>query len=83
MLDRVNSRSTTSFSVTPILALLALAGLLTGCIYYDGYPAVSGYGYYGGYGGGHHDHGWRDGWNHGGGYYGPYGYYGHHHGHWR
>ena len=80
VLDRVNSRPAASRPVAAILALLALVVLLTGCIYYDGYPAVYGYGYYGGYGGGHHDHGWRDGWHRGGGYYGPYG---HHHGHWR
>jgi hypothetical protein len=84
VLDRVTSRPATSRPVAPILALLALATLLTGCFYHDGYPAVYGYGYYGGYGGGHHDHGWRDRWHRGGGYYGNYGTYGHHrHSHWR
>jgi len=70
---------------SPLLGLLALAALLTGCVYYDGYPAVYGYGYYGGYGGHHHDYydhrrgyGWGNGWYRGGGH----GYYGHHHGHW-
>ena len=53
----------TSRPLAQILALLALAALLTGCVYYDGYPRYYG-GYYGGYGyyrGGHHDgyHGGR------------------------
>lgn len=78
MPDRVTSRPATSRPVAPILALLALAALLTGCVYYDGYPAVYGYGYYGGYYGGHHDHGWGNRWHRGDGYGG---YYGHHHGH--
>jgi hypothetical protein len=87
----------TSRPLAPILALVALAALLTGCIHHDGYPAYyGGYGYYGGiyggHGGGHHGYGRRDGWykgdwNRGGGHHG--GRHGHgrchggHRGHWR
>jgi hypothetical protein len=67
VLDRVTTRPATSRAIAPILALLALAMLLTGCIYYDGYPSVYGYGYYGdyygGHGYGHHRHGY--GYGHG------------------
>ena len=79
----------TSRLVAPILALVAMAALLTGCIYHDGYPVYyGGYGYYGGHGG-HHGYGRRDNryggdWNRHGGYYG--GHHGHgrgHRGHWR
>ena len=46
--NRVPNRAT-SRPLAPIVALLALAALLTGCIYHDGYPAYyGGYGYYGG-----------------------------------
>ncbi|GEO42351.1 hypothetical protein SAE02_64990 [Skermanella aerolata] len=82
MPNRVTSRT-----LAPILALLAMAVLVTGCIYHDGYPAnYGGYGYYGGiyggHGGGHHGYGRRDSWyrgdwNRGGGHYGG------HHGHGR
>jgi hypothetical protein len=73
VLDRATTRPANSRPVAPILALLALAALLTGCIYHDGYPVVYGYGYYGGHGDGHHGYGWRNRWHRG------YGYYGHHH----
>jgi hypothetical protein len=79
--DRVTSRSRPAIShaAAPILALLALAALLTGCVIHDGRPAVYGYGYFGGYSGGYHDYdhrrdyGWRNRWHRGDGYYG------HHH----
>ena len=48
MPDRVTSRPVPS-PAAPILALLALAALLTGCIIHDGYPPITAvYGYYGG-----------------------------------
>jgi hypothetical protein len=84
VLDRVTSLPTTSRPVAPILALLALAALLTGCFYHDGRPAVYGYGYFGGYGDDHHDYGWRNRWHRGDGYYGRHGHHHYHrHGHWR
>jgi hypothetical protein len=83
--NRVPNRAT-SRPLAPIVALLALAALLTGCIYHDGYPAYyGGYGYYGGHGGGHYGYGRRDNWYRGDGSYGG-GHHGHgggHGGHWR
>ena len=76
-LETIVRNPATSRPLAQILALLALAALLTGCIYHDGYPGYYvGYGYYGG----HHDHGghWHRGKGHRGHGYG----YGHHRG-WR
>ena len=80
----------TSRPLAPILALVALAALLTGCIHHGGHPVYyGGYGYYGGiyggHGGGHHGYGRRDGWykggwNRGDGYYGGHRGHGHRHG---
>jgi hypothetical protein len=67
---RVTSRPATvhpvaSRLISPILGLLALAALLTGCVIHDGRPTVYGYGYFGNFGGGYHDYdrrrdyGWR------------------------
>ena len=89
MLDRATSRPATSRLAAPILALLALAALLTGCVIHDGRPAVYGYGYFGGYSGGYHDYdrrrdyGWRKPWYRGDGYYGHHHHRGHGYGHWR
>ena len=102
MFGRATSRPPTIHAVasrliSPILAVLALAAFLTGCVIHDGGPAIYGYGYFGGYGGGYHDYdrwrayGWGRPWYRGDGYYGhhhhhgyPYGHrYGHGHRHWR
>jgi hypothetical protein len=82
--DRVTSRPATFHPIAPrrlapILALLALAALLTGCVVHDGRPAVYGYGYFGGYSDDYYDYdrrrdyGWRNRWHR------DDGYYGHHH----
>ena len=82
MFGRVTSRL-----ISPILGLLALAALLTGCVIHDGRPAVYGYGYFGNFGGGYHDYdrrrdyGWRKPWYRGDGYYGHHHRHGHRYGH--
>ncbi len=92
MFGRVTSRPSTvhpvaSRLISPILGLLALAALLTGCVIHDGRPAVYGYGYFGSFGGGYHDYdrrrdyGWRKPWYRGDGYYGHHHRYGHRYGH--
>ena len=87
VLDRATTRPANFRPVAPILALLALAALLTGCIYHDGRPVVYGYGYYGGYygghGDGHHGYGWRNRWHRGDGYYGHHHHHGYGYGHGR
>ena len=87
MFDRATSRPATSRALAPILALLALAALLTGCVIHDGRPVVYGYGYFGGYGDGYHDYdrrrdyGWGKRWHRGDGYYGHHHRHGHRYGH--